>query len=196
MARSLAPLLVAIGTLTPDPENARLHDGASIDVIRASLAQFGQQKPVIALTDGTVIAGNGMLTAALALGWRSIACVRWAGTKADAVAFAVSDNRTAELSRWDDLLVARAMVEMADAAPVLAAACGFTEAEIREFRRALDLGDAVPVEAPEIKIRLEFHTAAELAEYERWAAGLAREFPAFEVAGSRVAAYVNRLGAE
>lgn len=69
----LLPLCVEISKLKQDPKNARRHSDANIDVIAKSYETYGQQKPVVALEDGTIISGNGQLQAALKLGWKKLA---------------------------------------------------------------------------------------------------------------------------
>ena len=89
-------------TLRADPRNARRHGERDLGTIAASLALHGQQKPVVALRDGTVIAGSGTLEAARSLGWGRLAAVLFDGEDAArAAAYAVVDNRSAELSEWD-----------------------------------------------------------------------------------------------
>ena len=72
---ALEPLTRLTSTLKLDERNARKHERRSVDTIKASLSTYGQQKPIVALTDGTVIAGNGTLEAARELGWERIAVV-------------------------------------------------------------------------------------------------------------------------
>src|ERR1700722_1081070 len=94
-----------IDSLKPDPANARRHPQRNIDAIIASLARFGQQKPIVVDGAGVVRAGNGTLAAAKALGWTHIDVVRSELPAADLAAFAVVDNRTAELAQWDNELL-------------------------------------------------------------------------------------------
>lgn len=99
---ALEPLTRLTSTLKLDERNARKHERRSVDTIKASLSTYGQQKPIVALTDGTVIAGNGTLEAARELGWERIAVVTFdTEDEARARAFAIMDNRSAELSSWD-----------------------------------------------------------------------------------------------
>ncbi len=91
----LERLAVDIAELHGDPRNARKHDERNIAAIVSSLREFGQQKPIIALQDGTVIAGNGTLEAATKLGWKRIAVVRFADAD-KARAYAIADNRSSE----------------------------------------------------------------------------------------------------
>jgi hypothetical protein len=92
---------VHIDTLLPDPSNPRKHGPKNLESIKASLARFGQQDPILATRDRVVRVGNGRLLAAKALGWPLI-LVQWSNLKgSEAVAFAIAHNRTAELAEWD-----------------------------------------------------------------------------------------------
>lgn len=102
---ALQPLARPIEVLKEDPRNARRHDQRSVDAIAESLTLHGQQKPVVALKDGTVIAGNGTLQAARSLGWGRLAAVVFEDASR-ARAYALADNRTAELSAWDPAALA------------------------------------------------------------------------------------------
>lgn len=90
-----------IASLQLDPANARLHPDRNLEAIKASLTRFGQQKPIVIDTDGVVVAGNGTLEAARELGWTELDVVQTPLGRAEAVAFAIADNRTAELAAWD-----------------------------------------------------------------------------------------------
>ncbi len=96
---------VAISSLRLDPANARKHDEKNLAAIKGSLSAFGQQKPIVVSEDGTVIAGNGTLEAARALGWDDIAVAVSGLEGTDRTAFALADNRTAELAEWDDAVL-------------------------------------------------------------------------------------------
>lgn len=101
IAEKLLPLAEAIANLRPDPRNARKHGDKNLAAVRSSLTRFGQVKPIVVDADGIVLAGNGTLEAAKALGWKRLAVVRVPLTGADARAYALADNRTAELAEWD-----------------------------------------------------------------------------------------------
>jgi hypothetical protein len=96
-------LAVSIDSLHHDAANARRHGERNLDAIRASLAQFGQRKPIVVQRDGMIVrAGNGTLEAARALGWSEIAAVVIDEDGTKAAQFAIADNRTAELAEWDN----------------------------------------------------------------------------------------------
>ncbi len=93
--------IIDISALAFDPANARKHSQKNLDAIKGSLLKFGQQKPIVIDGKGVVVAGNGTLAVARDLGWVKIAAVRTELTGADAIAFALADNRTSELAEWD-----------------------------------------------------------------------------------------------
>jgi DNA modification methylase len=92
---------VAIASLSFDPSNVRKHDKKNIESIKASLRKFGQQKPIVVDRNNIVIAGNGTMEAAKAIGMTEIYISRSDLQNAEALAYAISDNRTAELAEWD-----------------------------------------------------------------------------------------------
>jgi site-specific DNA-methyltransferase (adenine-specific) len=105
---------VKIETLAFDPTNARKHDAKNLDAIAGSLKLFGQRKPIVVTPDNVVVAGNGTLAAAKSLGWTEIVIARtprgwtWEQIKA----FALADNRTAELAEWDSAVLANQLLEL------------------------------------------------------------------------------------
>jgi site-specific DNA-methyltransferase (adenine-specific) len=105
-----------IADLVSDPNNARKHDDKNLEAIKGSLTQFGQRKPIV-VQGNVVIAGNGTLEAARQLGWDEIDIVQvpadW--TKDQAKAFALADNRTAELASWDEMVLAAQVIELKEA---------------------------------------------------------------------------------
>jgi ParB-like chromosome segregation protein Spo0J len=116
---------IPIAELDLDPANVRQHDEKNLAAIKSSLKRFGQQKPIVVDPKGIVIAGNGTLTAARALGWDRIR------------AYAIADNRTAELATWDDdaLMQQLSALDLEDSALVEAA--GFSAAQLEDMVNAL-----------------------------------------------------------
>lgn len=98
--------VVEIKALAYDPNNARTHNTKNIQSLMRSLKKFKQQKPIVVDKNNVVIAGNGLLEAALKLGWKKIAVVRTSLTGNDAKAYAIADNRLQELSKFDNDIVA------------------------------------------------------------------------------------------
>jgi DNA modification methylase len=117
-------------SLTMDPANSRKHGERNLETIKASLNRFGQQKPIVVNSKGVVLAGNGTLAAARALGWKEIQVVRTDLEGADAVAYAIADNRTAELAEWDDDALAATLASLQNDEDFDHLVAGFTDAEI------------------------------------------------------------------
>ena len=102
ITEGLRRLAVPLGPLVLDPNNARTHDKRNIRAIKQSLSRFGQRKAIVVRKDGNIVtAGNGTVTAARQLGWKHIAAVVTNDTASSAAAYAIADNRTAELAEWD-----------------------------------------------------------------------------------------------
>jgi ParB-like chromosome segregation protein Spo0J len=103
-----------ISDLTADPENARTHDKKNLDAIASSLEKFGQRKPIVVMPTGVILAGNGTWAAAKQLGWSeimvSVTPADW--DYATAKAYALADNRTAELADWDTDILASQLIEL------------------------------------------------------------------------------------
>jgi hypothetical protein len=88
--------------LTPDPGNARVHGRDNLAAIKASLARFGQVRPLLTTSSGLVLAGNGTLAAMQSLGWTEAQILRLPWDDPERCrAYAIADNRTAELAAWD-----------------------------------------------------------------------------------------------
>lgn len=135
---------VKTADLTFDPSNARVHDDRNLEAIKASLSEFGQRKPVVITDANVIVAGNGTVQAALSLGWSSVSAVRvpsdWSADQVKA--FALADNRTAELAQWDAKVLSAQLVELEEA--------GF-DIEALGFDLTVEktLDDVVQDEAPE-----------------------------------------------
>lgn len=105
----LRPLLVPIAELQPHPKNPRR---GNFEEIARSLDRFGQQRPILALPDGTIVAGRHTWGAALEhLRWSHIAVVRSDLTDDEVMGYLLADNRTAELGGYDDDLLIEALTD-------------------------------------------------------------------------------------
>lgn len=104
----LRPLMVDLGELIFDPDNARRHPERNLESIKASLNAYGQRTPlVVNRSTMHVEKGNGTLQAAQALGWTRIAAVFVDDDPVTAAGYGLADNRTAELAEWDHEVVTR-----------------------------------------------------------------------------------------
>lgn len=136
------PYTVRLDDLTPDPANARTHNERNLSAIMASLKAFGQRTPIVAQRNerGALIVrkGNGTVEAARRLGWEVLSVVVFDEGDAQAVAYAIADNRTAELAEWDELT----LVQLLEATrnnddPTLFEATGFSSAHLDALMEGL-----------------------------------------------------------
>jgi ParB-like chromosome segregation protein Spo0J len=133
---------VPLSELFEDPGNARAHDERNGATIRGSLAEFGQQEPLVVTVDGMVVDGNETLRQMRALGWKECDVVVTDLDGAERAAYGIAANRTAEHGSWDPEALGQNLraVEEFDAA--LARATGFDDVETRglldDWRAASD----------------------------------------------------------
>ena len=125
-----------IAELKADPDNARKHSQRNLETIAASLEQFGQRRPVVTRSDGTILAGNGMTQAAELLGWDALDVTvvpdDWSDERARA--YAIADNRTSDLAEWDEQQLLDSLTSLND--DELLAAAGYNETEFDDLMRA------------------------------------------------------------
>lgn len=145
IAQELRRLTVSLDELHEDPDNVRVHDERSISALATALQEFGQQKPIVIMEDGRVIAGNGVFRAAKRIGAKKIAVVRFSDPE-KAKAFAIADNRMSELSRFDEEALSRAVNDLQ--ALGLGAAIGFDAEEISRLIQSIVPVPSVKDESP------------------------------------------------
>jgi len=131
-----------------DPANVRKHGDQNLAAIKASLVRFGQQKPIVVNQDGVVVAGNGTLIAARALNWTTIKAIRTNLVGSEATAFAIADNRTAELAEWDESALHQQLAAIAIDDEELLAATGFDEKQLAKLAAA-NAPEVIEDEIPE-----------------------------------------------
>lgn len=139
--------VVDLVQLTPDPRNARKHDQRNLDAIAGSLKAFGQRRALVVQRQGerlVVRAGNGTLAAMQRLGWARASVVIFDEGDDVAAAFAIADNRSAELASWDEGVLADVLSELG---PFHQETTGFDEAELAELTKAWDHVDVPDQEA-------------------------------------------------
>jgi len=124
---------VPVEKLTFDPSNARKHSDANLAAIAESLKQFGQRKPIVVNAENVIVAGNGTVEAARLIGLTDVDVVRvpknWSADQVKA--FALADNRTAELAEWNPEVLSAQLLEL-DEAGFDVEALGFEAVKVAE----------------------------------------------------------------
>ena len=91
-----------VSELMPDPRNARTHSKKQIGQIRASIEEFGFTNPILADSEGHLIAGHGRLLAAKAMGLEEVPVITLSGlTDIQKRALRLADNKIALNAGWD-----------------------------------------------------------------------------------------------
>jgi len=130
-------------TLKPHPKNSRRHTARQIDMLAASLEQFGFAKPVLIDENDTIIAGHGAVQAALKVGMGQVPVaitVNWSDE--DKRGYLIADNRLHDLSAWDKNLLALEIGSLQKIGVDLKS-IGFEKKSVEQaLRRATSAGDS------------------------------------------------------
>ena len=122
--------LLDISTLNFDPKNPNTHPEKNIEAIKHSLEEFGQDQLIVVQKEGMIVRkGNGRLQAAKELGWTHIAGVIIDETEINSIARGLADNRTSELSQWNEEILSSVIAQLVEA-DVDATLLGWDEDEL------------------------------------------------------------------
>lgn len=141
--------------LIPYARNARTHSDEQVAQIAASIAEFGWTNPILAGSDGIVIAGHARLQAARKLGMTEVPVIVLDHlNETQRRALILADNRLALNAGWDEEMLRVELTALEEEGFNLDVV-GFTDAELEDLSRDADTvapggtdEDAVP-EAPE-----------------------------------------------
>ena len=101
--------------LVPYARNARTHPDAQVAQIAASIAEFGFTNPILASSDGVIVAGHGRLAAAQKLGLEVVPVVVLDHLSlTQRRALVIADNRIAENAGWDDAMLRVELAALTD----------------------------------------------------------------------------------
>lgn len=146
----LRPLARLISTVKYDSHQTNTRDRRSIEELKDDLQKYGQKKNVYVLKSTMEVkAGNGIVQAALELGWTYLAMVVSDDEEAMAREYAIRDNRSAQLSTYD---VNALVAEMTDLG-IVPETVGWTPDEWSVLLPDVDLSSATqepPEDFPEV----------------------------------------------
>ncbi len=119
----------AIDRPTPYANNPRLNE-AAVEAVAASIRLYGFRQPLVVDREGTIVAGHTRLRAAQRLGLHEVPVhVARDLTPEQARSLRIADNRTHELSSWNDELLRGEIGEL-QALNIDVNLLGFSDAEI------------------------------------------------------------------
>jgi len=126
--------------LIPYVRNPRCHSPEQIARIAASIVEFGFNDPIEVDPDGRIIAGHGRLLAALKLDWSHVPVVVLQHLdEMRSRAYAIANNRTAELATWNEELLAGEFKDLLGSG-LDVSLTGFDDSEVAALVAALDEG--------------------------------------------------------
>jgi hypothetical protein len=106
-----------ISSIRPYDNNPRFND-AAVAAVAASIKEFGWRQPIVVDDDGVIIVGHCRYKAAIKLGHLEVPVHIAVGlTPAQAKAYRISDNQTAQLSGWDDDKLVQELLQLQQAIP-------------------------------------------------------------------------------
>ena len=127
---------LAIALLVPDPRNARKHNPRNIETVRNSLQKWGQRTRLVVRRQGMVVLkGNGTLAAAKQLGWTEIDCLLVDDDDKEGRAYAIADNRAAELADWDNEILREGLIDIGE----MIKDVGFTDVDVGRIDRLMGI---------------------------------------------------------
>lgn len=119
---------IATDDLKPWEKNPRAND-AAVDAVAKSIEMFGFNVPILYDQHMTIVAGHVRWKAAKKLGLTTVPGVQLSLTRAQREAFAVADNKTAEIADWDYDVLGEILNNLPDDGIDLSS-LGFSDAEL------------------------------------------------------------------
>jgi ParB-like chromosome segregation protein Spo0J len=119
---------VEISKLKPWADNPRLNDIA-VDAVARSIQSFGFNVPILCDQDFTIVAGHTRWKAAKKIGLTGVPTIVLQLTDSQRRAFAVTDNKTAEIAEWDFPKLQEVLAELQSESMDLAN-LGYSKAEL------------------------------------------------------------------
>lgn len=128
-----------IERLIPYARNARVHSQQQIDAIARSIRELGFNNPILVDGNDGILAGHGRLEAAIQVGMKEVPVVPLQHlTEAQRKAYILVDNRTAEMARWDDGLLAAEIQRLEREFEMDFDGLGWTAEELDDLNAAMD----------------------------------------------------------
>jgi site-specific DNA-methyltransferase (adenine-specific) len=119
---------VSIDELKPWGKNPRINDGA-VDAVANSIQTFGFNVPILYDQHMTIVAGNVRWKAAKQLELKTVPGIQLSLNRAQREAFAVADNKTADIADWDYDVLGEILKELPEEGIDLSS-LGFSEVEL------------------------------------------------------------------
>ena len=128
-----------VDRLIPSDANPRTHSPEQVVQIAASIQAFGFVAPILLGPEGRIIAGEGRLRAAQALGMREVPVIVLADlSEVERRALAIADNRLALNAGWNEELLRIQLATLSNDEGFDVNCIGFDDEELARFVAAQD----------------------------------------------------------
>jgi DNA modification methylase len=137
-----------VATITPYAGNPR-HNDQAVDAVAKSIKEFGFRQPLVVDEQGVIIVGDTRFKAALKLGLTEVPVHVASGlSPAQAKAYRLADNKTAQLATWKEDLLLKELLELEELEYNLDLT-GFSSDELSQLMSDTQLNQADPDDIPE-----------------------------------------------
>lgn len=131
--------IAPLSKLKPHPKNPRKHSEDYIKRIERSIETFDKTNPIIITPDYTIVAGHARLIAAQNLGLTEFPVRIFDFTPGEAEAYMIADNKLAEGSEWDMVLLEKDILELKSFNMDIEST-GFSEKDLNDLLIGVDFG--------------------------------------------------------
>lgn len=188
---------VAIQDLKPDSRNPRRRTERSHSLIERSLSHYGAARSIVIDEDGAVLAGNGTLEAAAAIGIDQVIVVPSDGNILVAVQrsdfnevqkreYSISDNRSSDLSEFD----AAVLTDLLSDLPDLDITPFFSEDEFKALLEADNIGqddqEPEPQKPGSMQVKLKFEDETDFNTFLQTLSQLSAALPKLKTTEARL----------
>jgi len=143
--------MVAPTALTPHPMNPRVHDERQINLLAENLKHHGVMKRPVVADDDQILAGHGVVAAAIAAGIAEIpVTVVTDVDETERLAYMAADNQLGELSGNDYATLQQVMLKLLADNYSQMDLMGWTTAEINRMVKSAGRGDKDPNAVPPV----------------------------------------------
>lgn len=203
------PTVTTLEALIQDPKNARRRTQRSTAMIERSLQEFGAARSLVIDEAGVILAGNGTVEAAAAIGIEKVLVVPADGrtliavqrtdlTEAQKAEYGVADNRASDLSEFDGAALAGLLEDH----PTLDLGPWFTDDEFKALVDGID--PEPPPQEPEppepgpagLTVQLTFPDQQAMTDFQTLMGRLAAAMPEEESTEARLTRAVEALLAQ
>lgn len=203
-ARSFTAKTVLLDEIKPYQGNSRKHSPAQVKQLAASLRNYGWTVPLLVTPENELVAGHGRLLAARQIHQDSGQIKDWPDTAtvpvyslanltpAQIKAYRIADNRLAEMSEWDNVMLSQELQSLlADQLPIEMA--GFLNEDLERLlanfpapgggrKRGANRADQQPV----IAYSIVFSTAEQQDQWHAFLKKLKAKYPTAETIAERI----------